>query len=240
MRVFAISDLHLSEAAGKPMDIFGGAWEDHANRIASNWDAFVRPSDLVLIPGDISWGMTLEEAEPDLAWIARRPGLKVLIRGNHDYWWASISKVRRALPNNVFALQNDSIAVGRFVVCGTRGWVLPGRPDYGEHDEKIHAREVLRLRMSLESAARSASEVESSTGVRAVTLAMIHYPPIIGSQRESEFARVLEEHGVAHCVYGHLHGEGLKSGFNGTLGSVCYSLVSADYLGFRPKLLVDE
>jgi predicted phosphohydrolase len=240
LRVFAISDLHLSEAAGKPMDVFGGVWEDHANRIASNWDASVGPSDLVLIPGDISWAMTLQEAETDLAWIGSRPGLKVLVRGNHDHWWASISKVRSALASNVFAIQNDSIAFGRFVVCGTRGWVLPGRPDYGEHDEKIHAREVLRLRMSLESAARSASEVESSTGVRAVTLAMIHYPPIIGSQRESEFARVLEEHGVAHCVYGHLHGEGLKSGFNGTLGSVCYSLVSADYLGFRPKLLVDE
>lgn len=240
MRVFAISDLHLSEAAGKPMDIFGGVWEDHANRIASNWDASVRPSDLVLIPGDISWAMTLEEAEPDLAWIARRPGLKVLIRGNHDYWWASISKVRRALPNNVFALQNDSIVFGRFVVCGTRGWVLPGSPDYGEHDQRIYAREILRLRMSLESAARSASAVESDTGTAAVILAMIHYPPVIANQRESEFVRILEEHTVSHCVYGHLHGEGMKSGFNGTLGAVSYSLVSADYLGFRPKLLVDE
>lgn len=243
MRVFAISDLHLSGAVRKPMDVFGGAWEDHANRIASYWDASVSPSDLVLIPGDVSWAMTLEEAEPDLAWIARRPGLKVMIRGNHDYWWTSISKVRRALPNNVFAVQNDSIAFGRFVVCGTRGWVLPGGPDYSEHDRKIYAREVLRLRMSLESAARSASKETD-----AITLTMIHYPPIIESQRESdiesqresEFAHVLEEHGVAHCVYGHLHGEGIKSGLNGTVGSVRYSLVSADYLGFRPKLLLDE
>lgn len=238
MRVFAISDLHLSGAVDKPMDVFGDVWEDHANRIASQWDSSVGDSDLILIPGDISWAMTLEEAAPDLAWIASRPGLKVMIKGNHDYWWSSISKVRRALPENLFAVQNDSMAFGRFVVCGTRGWILPSSPDFQEHDRKIHEREALRLQMSLESASERVREVESRQEMSAIRLAMIHYPPILDGQRESEFTRLLEDYGVAHCVYGHLHGEGISTGFCGIEDSVRYSLVSADYLGFKPELLI--
>ena len=136
MRVFAISDLHLSGAVDKPMDIFGEEWENHAERIARNWDLEVGSSDLVLIPGDISWAMTLNEAKPDLSWIADRPGLKVMVRGNHDYWWSSISRVRAALEPGVYALQNDSIAFGHVVVCGTRGWVLRDNPDFTDHDRR--------------------------------------------------------------------------------------------------------
>ncbi|HOB90405.1 MAG: metallophosphoesterase [Bacillota bacterium] len=240
MRVFAISDLHLSGAVDKPMDIFGEEWENHAERIARNWDLEVGSSDLVLIPGDISWAMTLNEAKPDLSWIADRPGLKVMVRGNHDYWWSSISRVRAALEPGVYALQNDSIAFGHVVVCGTRGWVLRDNPDFTDHDEKILAREVLRLRMSLDSAVEKRSEIERTFGRPAVVIAMLHYPPVVGSNDESEFARVLSEYGVDHCVYGHLHGEATAVGFEGVFESVHYWLVSADHLRFRPGFLFEE
>lgn len=221
------------------MGIFGEEWEGHAERIARHWDGLVSDEDLVLIPGDISWAMTLSDALPDLAWIAQRPGFKVIVRGNHDYWWSSISKVRSALGLGTYALQNDSMAFGRIVVCGTRGWTLKGSPDFSEHDEKIYAREVLRLRMSLDSAAARKSEVERRTGKQAILISMLHYPPVVSTNTQSDFARTLSEYRVDHCVYGHLHGRATSSGFTGMLGSVYYWLVSADYLDFRPKLLFE-
>lgn len=239
MKVYAISDLHLSEAVDKPMGIFGEEWENHTERLAHHWDSEVGSADLVLIPGDISWAMTLNEAMPDLSWIAERPGVKVMVRGNHDYWWSSISKVREALEPGVYALQNDSIAFGQVVVCGTRGWLLRDSPDFSDHDEKIHVREVLRLRMSLDSAADKRAEIERRTGRQAVVIAMLHYPPVAGGSDESEFARALREYGVDHCVYGHIHGEAASAGFEGNLESVNYWLASADHLGFSPRYLLE-
>ena len=142
MTLFAIGDLHLPGGEEKPMDIFGDHWENHFAHIAADWRARVKDGDVVLIPGDISWAMQLERAVPDLQKIGALPGRKVLIKGNHDYWWHGIGRIRAALPENMFALQNDSVKFGDTVFCGSRAWCVPGSPDFGEADEKIFKREA--------------------------------------------------------------------------------------------------
>src|SRR5690554_4132578 len=146
MRLFAIADPHLSRARPKPMDVFGGNWEGHPNAFFDGWRETVEEGDLVLVPGDVSWAMRLEEALPEL------PGRKVLLRGNHDYWWPSISKLRRALPEGMYAIQNDALALDGVVVSGTRGWVCPGSRVFTEEDERVYLREVERLSLSLDAA----------------------------------------------------------------------------------------
>ena len=152
MRVFAIADPHLSRAAPKPMTIFGEGWAGHPERFFAGWRETVAEDDLVLVPGDVSWAMTLGGALPDLLDIAALPGQKVLLRGNHDYWWPSLTKLRAALPEGMFALQNDALRLGSVVVAGTRGWVCPGSGDFDAEDEKIYTRELGRLQLSLAAA----------------------------------------------------------------------------------------
>ena len=152
MAVYAIADLHLP-ARQKPMDIFGEHWKDHFQRISEDWLGRVKPEDLVLLPGDLSWAMRLEEALEDLGSIGALPGTKLLLRGNHDYWWSSIGRVRRALPEGMFALQNDSMLIGGRLYAGSRGWTLPG-PESTEEDLRIYTRERMRLEMSLKHARR--------------------------------------------------------------------------------------
>ena len=170
MRIFGISDLHLSFSSDKPMDVFGDHWRGHADKMATAWDAMVGADDVVLCPGDLSWAMKLEGAAPDLGWIGARPGrLKILTRGNHDYWWSAIGKVRAALPVGVVALQNDAVDLGDVVVCGSRLWTCPGALDWDSHDEKIYVREVERLKLSLEAGHKLAAGRP--------LIAAIHYPP---------------------------------------------------------------
>ena len=223
MTIFSIADLHLS-AGDKPMDVFGAHWENHFERIAGDWRERVRQEDIVLLPGDISWAMYLEEAADQLAMIGALPGRKILLRGNHDYWWSAIGRVRAALPEGMYALQNDALALDGFVFCGTRGWVLPGE-DTAPADRRIYERELLRLEMSLK-AARALSHGEP-------LIALLHYPPLAASDQATEPARLLSEYGVRHAVYGHLHGAALKSAFAGEYGGVVYHQVSCDGLGFR-------
>lgn len=154
MRLFAIADPHLSRADPKPMTIFGPSWEGHPDAFFQGWREVVGEHDIVLVPGDVSWAMRLEEAMLDLRDIADLPGRKVLLRGNHDYWWPSISKLRRALPAGMYAVQNDALALDGVVIAGARGWICPGSHGFGEQDEKIYRREVERLRLSLQAAAR--------------------------------------------------------------------------------------
>ncbi|WDL97115.1 metallophosphoesterase [Alicyclobacillus sp. ALC3] len=227
MAVFALADLHLGLAVDKPMDIFGSIWSNHAERIRASWTQRVSAQDTVLIPGDISWAMSLQEALPDLAWIAALPGRKVLLRGNHDYWWASIGRVRSALVDGVFALQNDAFAVEQWAVCGSRGWLLPSHPRFSPEDEVVYHREVQRLRLSLEAADR----------IGLPKLVMMHYPPTDVSAGATGFTELLEEFSVEACVYGHLHGPAHRFAFEGLKNGVAYRLVSADYLGFEPLML---
>jgi len=231
MNIYAIGDLHLPGGQEKPMDIFDSAWENHPEIIARNWRETVEEDDLVLMPGDLSWAMKLEEAAEDLAYLGRLPGRIVLIRGNHDYWWGPIGRVRRALPPNVQAIQNDHVPLGeRGAICGSRGWVLPGSPGFSEDDERIYRREVERLTLSLESA-RKAGRVPS--------IVMLHYPPLAARARPTEFTRLLEEYGAALCVYGHLHGrEAHERAVQGSVRGVEYVLASCDAIGFSPLPLV--
>jgi len=228
MRIFGISDLHLSFATDKPMDVFGDHWRGHADKMAAAWDAAVADDDVVLCPGDLSWAMKLDEAAVDLAWIGNRRGrVKVLTRGNHDYWWSAIGKVRSALPAGVVALQNDAVDLGDVVVCGSRLWSCPGALDWDVHDEKIHLREVERLKLSLEAARRLAAGRP--------LIAAIHYPPFDKAKQPTAYSALLEQYGVALCVYGHLHGRRAhRTAFEGERGGVTYRLIACDHLDFAP------
>ncbi len=226
MKLFAIGDLHLSGGAEKPMDVFGEQWEGHFERISADWRLRVSDGDAVLIPGDISWAMQLRDALPDLRAIEALPGRKVFIKGNHDYWWSSLTQVREAMGEGMTALQHTAADLGPWVVCGTRGWVfpMPGAP-LDADNEKIYRRELARLRLALEDAAKLA-------GDRPI-VAMLHYPPLFDSFRDTEFTALLESFAVHTAVYGHLHGAGIRAGFTGEHNGVRYALTSCDSLDFK-------
>ena len=226
MAIWAIADLHLSHDRAKPMDIFGPCWENHAEKIAANWRRLVGGDDLVIVAGDISWAMQLSGAADDLNWIAALPGRKLLLRGNHDYWWSSISKVRAALPPGMAALQNDHYVFEDWAICGSRGWICPGEEGFdSEHDEKIYRREIGRLELSLESARLAGRER---------IVAALHYPPFNRQGSPSGFTGLLERYGVSYCVYGHIHDEGRDRLFQGERGGVNYIFVAADGVDFTP------
>lgn len=229
MRIFALGDPHLSLSTDKPMDIFGPNWDDHAARLEAAWRAAVNPEDAVLLPGDISWAMSLYEAKADLDFLAALPGTKVLLRGNHDYWWNSISKVRAALPGGMHAVQNDSLVLGGVAVLGTRGWVCPGGALFDPAtDQKLYERELIRLELSLKSAPAGLPK-----------LCMLHYPPFNERRQQSGFTELLEAYGVERAIYGHLHGKACRNAFEGLRNGVEYTLCSADHLEFTPKLILE-
>ena len=227
MNVFAIGDLHLPGGNAKPMDIFGPHWENHFEQIRADWRMRVSESDLVLIPGDISWAMYLQEALEDLKAIAALPGKKVLLRGNHDYWWSAIGRVRTALPKQMYALQNDSLQFDNVLVCGARGWLCPDFGSVAAKDVHIYQRELIRLRLSLDHAVK---RMQGAKHMRLI--AMLHFPPLTEQVRESEVTRLLEAYPVQDVVYGHLHGAGLAGAFTGLQNGIRYHQVSCDYLRF--------
>jgi predicted phosphohydrolase len=226
--IYGISDLHLSFASDKPMDVFGDHWREHHLKMAEAWDRDVTAADVVLCPGDLSWAMRLDEAARDIAWIAERTGkCKVLGRGNHDYWWSAIGKVRKALPDGCVALQNDALDLGDVVVSGSRCWAAPGALDFSAADEKIYQRELGRLRLSLEAGRKLAGDRP--------LIAQIHYPPFAADGRPTGFSELLEEFSVALCVYGHLHGRRAhRTAVEGEVRGVVYRLIACDYLRFEP------
>jgi predicted phosphohydrolase len=240
MKIFAVSDLHLSllepysadnqrPALKKPMEVFGLQWHDCFGRLDANWRAIVAEEDAVLLAGDLSWAMTLAEAEFDLAYLASLPGRKIIIKGNHDYWWSSLRKVRQAAPPSLEFLQHSALAVAGHAVCGTRGWLHPQHADFSEQaDRAIYEREKLRLRMALEEAQKLDLPI----------IAMLHYPPLLKAE-ESDLSLLLSEYAVQTCVYGHVHGEKAPA-FSGPFQGVDYINVSMDRLGFMPALLYQE
>lgn len=200
MKIFGISDLHLSVNNPKPMDIFGPVWEGYLEKIFAEWNEKVGEEDIVLLAGDFSWAMKLEEAISDFDILKNLAGKKIIIRGNHDYWWKSISAVRAILPQNTFAIQNDAIRFDGVVVCGTRGWqVLEKDGERDEQDQKIFDREVLRLEMTLQAGKKLMQEGDK-------LICMMHYPPMNFSRSDSPFSQLIEKYGVDRVVYGHLHG----------------------------------
>lgn len=200
MKVFAISDLHLSVNNPKPMDIFGPVWDGYLDKIFSEWKEKVSENDLVLLAGDFSWAMKLEEAIADFNLLKDLPGKKVLIRGNHDYWWNAISTLRKNLPPSFYAIQNDAVKFENIVLCGTRGWqVLENNMERTPEDEKIFNREIIRLEMTLQAAQKMRNENDK-------VFCMMHYPPMNALKEDSPFSLLLEKYKVDKVIYGHLHG----------------------------------
>lgn len=230
MRVMAIADPHLSRRDPKPMDVFGPGWDGHPEAFFAGWRRVVREDDLVLVPGDLSWALRLDDALSDLRDIAALPGTKVILRGNHDYWWPSIGKLRRALPASMHAIQNDAARFGRVVVAGTRGWACPGSHEFGEHDEKIYRRELDRLDLSL----ARARELRRP-GDRVVV--MLHYPPTNPRLEPSGFTERIEAFGPDALVFGHVHGG--REQVIAHLDGIRVQFVAADALRFEPAFVLD-
>lgn len=235
MALFAIADPHLGFGVAKPMAIFGSQWHDHDHQLEVNWRKAVTDDDTVLIPGDISWGMTLAEALPDLQFLDRLPGKKILSRGNHDYWWSSLSKMDRFCQENslhsLVFLRNNGLAVAPdWLICGTRGWIVPDDPDFRAVDEKIYLREAGRLRLSLDAAA----SIRTSSHKLVVGL---HYPPYPRDGSSTLFTKLLEEYHVDRCIFGHIHGlPPDRRDYDRSVPIRC-QLVSADHLAFNPLRL---
>lgn len=200
MKIFAISDLHLSVNNSKPMDIFGPVWDGYLDKIFSEWEEKVDDEDIVLLPGDLSWAMKIEEVESDIKMLEPLKGKKILIRGNHDYWWKSISALRAILPKDFYAIQNDAVRFDGVVICGTRGWKgVEKNANLSAEDQKIFDREVLRLEMTLQSGRKLMQDGDK-------LICMMHYPPVGFAKEESPFSLLLEKYKVDQVVYGHLHG----------------------------------
>ncbi len=229
MSIFAIGDLHLSFGCDKPMDIFPG-WQNYVAEITKNWKAQVSDSDTVVLAGDSSWGMTLEEAAADFAYIDALPGKKIILKGNHDYWWSSRRKMEAFFENRGLStlsiLHNSFVASSseNIAICGTRGWMLE---DSAPRDQKVTAREEGRLRASLEAAKPSGLE----------PVVFLHYPPVFGGNISGGMLDLLREYGVRRCFYGHLHGAACAQALEGPYLGIKFALISADHLKFCLKRL---
>lgn len=234
MALYAIADIHLALSVDKPMDIFGKQWENYMQRIAENWTALVNDDDYVIIAGDISWAIDVDELDADFEYLNRLPGKKVFIKGNHDYWWNSMSKLKAFLEargfKDMFFLHNDAISYKDIAICGTRGWILPGDPGFTPNDAKIYQRELMRFRLSLEQGKRlRPSEI----------LVAMHYPPATVFNPHSGFIDIMREYGVKRCVYGHLHDAGKFVAINGVHEGIDMRLTASEYLKFKPLKLED-
>ncbi|MCI9118390.1 MAG: serine/threonine protein phosphatase [Flavonifractor sp.] len=221
MALYAIGDTHLSLASDKPMDVFGGGWEGYVDKLREGF-AQVEDGDTVVLCGDLSWAMGLEEGREDFAFLDSLPGRKLMLKGNHDYWWNTAAKMNRFFQENGFAslniLHNNCYEYGAYALCGTRGWF------YEENgDQKVFRRELIRLEASLKAAGERPK------------LCFLHYPPCYQGYVCREIIELLERYGVERCFYGHLHGGSHRLAVEGRYGQVDYHLVAADYLGFRPQ-----
>lgn len=229
MALYAISDLHLAFDLDKPMDIFGDKWIKHEEKIKENWEKIITEEDTVLIAGDISWAINEKESSNDLKWIDELPGKKIISKGNHDYWWGSINKLNSMYENTKF-IQNNFYTYNDYAICGTRGWICPGSDKFTEKDNRIYSRELIRLRLSLESAQKAGYNKY---------IVMIHYPPTNERLEESGFLEIFNEYKVDKVIYGHLHGPGLSKVFEGTYDDIEYIMSSADYINFNPIKIMD-
>ncbi|NGX34529.1 MAG: 3',5'-cyclic adenosine monophosphate phosphodiesterase CpdA [Candidatus Anoxychlamydiales bacterium] len=249
MQIFAISDLHLSLSnPEKTMEDFGDIWKDYQKKIESNWKKTVTANDLVLVPGDISWAIKLKDALIDLEWLHSLPGKKVIIRGNHDYWWPSFSKLKEAIPPSISFIQNNALSFDDIAIAGARLWDTkeynfdeyinfvynPKQKNDLEKDiqkdlsEKIFLREIERLKLSLEKLDTKAK----------TKIVMTHYPPISADLKDSIVSKLLEKHNIDICIFGHLHNLKAEKKMFGQKNNIKYMLTSADYINFNPiKLL---
>lgn len=225
MSLFAIADTHLSFGTDKPMDSFPG-WENYTDRLKENWNKVVSERDYVVIAGDISWAMNFDELKNDFDFINNLNGKKIIIKGNHDYWWNTMSKMKKFTDENNFdsidILHNSAVDFDGFSVCGSRGWLFDSEE---EHNEKVLNREVMRLKASIKAAGFDKK------------IAFLHYPPVTENESCEEIMAVLKENGIKKCYYGHLHGVAAKYAFDGEVDGINFKLISADRLSFMPLLI---
>lgn len=225
MNIFAIADTHLSgNPPAKPMHIFGEHWTGHWEKIKADWLARVEPADTVLIAGDISWAMKLEEALPDLEEIISLPGSKIMIRGNHDYWWQTLTKMNKAVQGRITFIQNTFATAGDLAICGSRGWLCPEDPSFTDEDLPIYKREVERIKTSLEAAHKAGY---------ARKILMLHYPPLYHQSDSSDITRLFANYQVELCIYGHLHSDAINYAPTGIINGTRCMLVSCDALNFK-------
>lgn len=225
MSLYVIGDLHLSLGSNKPMDIFGPKWENYTDKIANEFSQLI-PEDTIVLCGDTSWAMSLEEAKSDFAFIDSLPGRKIILKGNHDYWWTTASKMDKYIKaegfNTLSFLHNNSFSYDGISICGSRGWFFEEETD-NEHDIKMINREVLRLKKSL-------SEAENEEKI-----VFLHYPPVYRDYVCKEIINVMTEYGVKKCYYGHIHGYGHKNAYTGNYMGIEFRMISADFIGFKPE-----
>lgn len=230
MSIFVIADLHLSFKNPKPMDIFGDNWENHAEKIKKDWITKVTEKDLVVLPGDFSWETYLEDTILDFEYINNLPGKKLMLKGNHDYWWTTITSMKKFLQENNFTnidfLYNNSFEFEEKILCGTRGWNITDE----ENNEKIINRELGRLELSLQDGIKKYNEGKE-------IIVFMHYPPItnntIYSGAENKFINLMKKYNIKKCYYGHLHGQSIKDAVEGEIQGINFKLVSADSLDFK-------
>ncbi len=226
MKIFAIADLHFDFKKEKPMDVFGDNWERHEEKIIENWKNTVGKDDLVLIPGDISWALKLDEALEDLLKIENLPGIKIIGKGNHDYWWATSTKLDNLGFKTIKFLKNNFYKFDDIVICGTRGWDTMEEHSKEISNEKIFLRELNRLKISIESAKNISDKI----------IVMLHYPPFSSDGLPNEFFDIMKNHNADICIYGHLHGEeGHKNVREGCIDNIMVHCVSSDYTDFQLK-----
>lgn len=229
MSIYVIADLHLSFSQDKPMDIFGDNWENHAEKIKNNWIQKVKEDDYVILLGDFSWATYLEDTKQDFAYLTYLPGKKILLKGNHDYWWTTLASMRKFLQENHFEnidfLFNNSYCVENKIIVGTRGWNILDN----ENDGKMIKRESARLELSIESSIQKYGDDKE-------IIAFLHYPPItqnaVHKCGENNFIHILKKYNIKKCYYGHLHGISHKDAVIGEIDGIDYQLISADYLKF--------
>lgn len=229
MALYAIGDLHLSLGADKPMDVFGGAWRGYMDKLRDGLSV-IRPEDTTVLLGDLSWALDLEGAGADFAWIAAIPGKKIILKGNHDYWWSTAAKFYRFCEERGFSdlwvLNNNCFVYNDVALCGTRGWFFE-EEKHTAHDEKVFRRELMRLETSLKAA-----------GTRR-KLCFLHYPPRYRGYVCPEIIQLMRQYQVSDCFYGHLHGDSHKLAIQGEADGMRYHMVSADWLGFKPYRIMD-
>lgn len=233
MALFTIGDLHLPLGINKPMDIFGEKWENYVERTEDNWQTNIKAGDVVVLPGDFSWATYLEQSYKDFEFLNKLNGKKILLKGNHDYWWTTLNKLNKFIAANgfkdIYFLHNNSYRYGNTAICGTRGWLHPNWDNVTEEDIKIFNRETARLKLSLDSAGEC-GEIYVFT----------HYPPMPLSHEENDFIKTMKNYPVTKCIYGHLHSYAHKNAVNEVIDGIEYMLVSGDYIGFNPVKLKED
>ncbi len=228
--LYTIGDLHLSFEAGKTMDIFGEEWENHAEKLRKNFTV-VKPDDVCVICGDLTWGMDLQGCLEDFRFIDALPGKKIILKGNHDFWWTTASKTKKFFDDNgiytIDMLHNNCFFYKDLAICGTRGWVCTNN-NSDEHDKKMMARECQRLELSLQAAGDTERKI-----------CFLHYPPLFGRLCATQLINVMKKYGVRECYYGHVHGYARLSAVEGEIAGITYRLISADHTGFCPVIVAE-